>query len=114
MEQLKNKSIIKSSNRAKSVVDFFELDNNVITCYCYSPENETEENYNPIDVALNDFEMWLDSEGYLKGDYEELRHPDDPCQGQTIECNYSIHEFLHTDTHNWNISDLLTKLLNKN
>lgn len=113
MKKIENKRIVKNSNKAKSVVDFFELEDNIITCYCYSPENETEENYTPATVKLEDFELWLDSEGYLSGSDDEVKHPDDPCQGVTTTWNFSIHEFMDTDNHNWSISDLLTNFLNK-
>jgi hypothetical protein len=113
MKKIENKSIAKNLNKAKSVVDFFELNNNVITCYCYSPENETEENYTPIDVTLNEFELWLDDEGFLKGDYERIVCPHEMIT--TIDTwSYTIDEFMSGENHHWNISDLLTKFLNKN
>lgn len=107
-----NKSKIKKANKAKLIVDFFELNADVITCYCYNPDNDIEENYTPIAVKLEDFETWLNSKGYLSGSFDEIKHPDDPCQ-TTVSWNYSIDEFMDVKNHNWNISDLLTNFLNK-
>jgi len=93
------------------VVDFFELEGQIVTCYCYAPADETEENYTPVEVKLDEFEEWLSGEGYLKGDYESVGCPHRGLAKVSI-WSYTIHEFMAKENHNWNIEELLTTFLN--
>jgi hypothetical protein len=109
---MKSKSIANILNKTTSVVDFFELNNETITCFCFNPNDDAEENYTLVNVKLTDFEKWLNDEGFLKGYYERIVCPHE--MTTTVDTwSFTIEEFMSGENQHWNINTLLTNFLNK-
>lgn len=99
---------MRTKTAASVIVDFYEVKGAIITCFCYKPNDETEEK----EIQLDEFEEWLNGEGYLSRCDEDEKHPDARCQSKRTLWTLSIHAFMDRE-HNWSVEDLLTQFINK-
>jgi hypothetical protein len=73
-----------TKNTNNLIVDFYEYEHGNIKCYCYNPTNIGTDYDAEIIVSEDEFEQYLQAEGYLKDASEDCVGADH--EGNPIVC----------------------------